>query len=215
MRRTSLLLWGCESRMFHFQDRHRQRGLGIGNFRVEQLFSLLREVDDGALAAPNHCVDCTIRFARACWGSGLSVSLEESGPIIKFAEMLEHYENGRFRILMYHKNSSSEPRYNPPLTRFTPYIENLNPKRYLRVLIGGHLHRAKQIFGETNNNDRAILHALWEMIRELNAPPLCYPLQDIHDATFGFRPDWAKPFLRPTRDVLKAFIDHHRRELQG
>ena len=66
MMKTSLLLGGGESRMFHHQDKHRRLGLGIGNFTADQLFSLLREVDDGALAAPNHCLRCTMRFAGAC-----------------------------------------------------------------------------------------------------------------------------------------------------
>ena len=76
--KTALLLGGGESRMYHHQDMHRRLGLGIGNFTVDQLFSLLREVDDGALAAPNHCLQCTLRFARACLQVGLPAGWLES-----------------------------------------------------------------------------------------------------------------------------------------
>ena len=186
--------------MCFYQDRHRRHGLDLGNFRVEQLFSLKRVVDDGALAAPNHCLGCTQRFAQACWGRGLSLSLEEQGPVIKFVDMLETYHNQAFYLTMYHKNSPLPPRYNPPLTRFSAFHEHLNPKGYVRQLVSAHLHRAYQIFCSPVLPGRSVTsasplstdlvgvqYALWELIRELSEPPLAYPLTIIKSALLGFR----------------------------
>ena len=206
MMKTSLLLGGGESRMFYHQVKHRRLGLGIGNFTADQLFSLLREVDDGALAAPNHCLRCTMRFAGACWGAGLALSLEESGPIIKFTDMLEVYRDRQFFTVMYHKNSPLPPKYNKPLTRFTPYDENLDCKRYLKTLVGGTLHRAYQIYGD--GNPREISYALWELLRELHDAPLHYPVKELRVVTFGFRAEWARPILSGTRSSLDLIVHY-------
>ena len=92
MLKTSLCLGKGESRMCRFQENHRRLGLGIGHFRVEQLSSLPRQVDDGGIAAPNHCLSCATRILQACWGRDLSLSFEESGATIRFADALEHYK---------------------------------------------------------------------------------------------------------------------------
>ena len=106
----------------------------------------------------NELCPCVLGIRLVCFS-------EESGTTIKFADMLETYRNGEFKVIMYHKNALGEPRYNPPSVRFTPFTENLSPKKYLRGLLSGQMHRAKQIYGENEHN--SILHALWELIREL------------------------------------------------
>ena len=103
MAKTALLFGGGESKMYRFQNRHRMFGLGIGQFRVEQLFSLVREVDDGSIAAPNHCLGCVRLFTRACWGFDLGTRLEAYGPATKVADMIELYKDGQFFLSMYHE----------------------------------------------------------------------------------------------------------------
>ena len=188
--------------MYRFEEIHRRLGLGIGHFRVFQLSSLLRQVDDGAIAAPNHCLACVLRFLRRCWGNQMSLSTEESGATIKFADLLETYQNGQFSYSMYHKNSPLPPRYNPLLTRFNPFSENLHPIPYVRSLVSCYLHRSSQIHGEGSHLQ--ITYDMWELIRELQSPPLSYPVPVIIKALHGFRKAWASDILKPTRAVLEA-----------
>ena len=194
MMKCALRIGGGESRM------RRRAGLGLGSFRVRQLFSLVRQVDDGALAAPNHCLGCALRFLRHCWGRSLRTSLEEEGPVIKFCDMLESFSNGRFSITMYRTNSPELPRHNPPMIRLLPHAECLHPVRYVRCLLWGHMHCACQVLGHANQV--GLLYCTFELIRELHATPLVYPCKILKKATFGFRPPWARAILQSVRALL-------------
>ena len=135
---------------------------------------------------------------RIIW-RGMSLSLEEAGPTIKFADTLVHWDGSRYHITPHYLNSPTQHhRFAASRTRFVPseYQEQRVP--YLRTLVLGRIHRVWQISQRQTDLERG----LWELMTELHRPPLRYSWSHLHRACQGVRLQWALGAVLRTRERL-------------
>ena len=165
-------------------------------------------VDDGSIASYVLCSGCLRDFITLCWGEDQQISLEVSGPVMRFGEMIEVHVGGAFHLLPDFHNSQVEEPFSPPTTRYTPFRFQPMPVMYVRALVIGRLHRIYQISGPDHG---LFLRGVYEMLHELHRSPNFYPIFFLRQAILGVRFAPAQLALRHAKAVLKSLLGHSSR----
>lgn len=84
--KTSLLLGEGEGLFFSDPVRQAAERFAIPGYTLDQLVSLIRQIDDGAVASWVFCVSCLLALMQLLWSDDQEVSTEESGSRIRFCD---------------------------------------------------------------------------------------------------------------------------------
>ena len=133
----------------------------------------------------------------------MSISLEEAGDLIRFADVLVSWTGTGFRIKPYFLNSpTSHKQFTQPRVRFVPEHLQVRKISYLRSLILGRVRRCRQISTAQEDLERG----LWELLAELHRGPLRYSWDQLFGACQGIRPDWAQAAVQKTRQRISFLL---------
>lgn len=199
----SLLLGEGESLMYASEWMQRGAGFWIPEASLRETLSLLRIVDDGGIASTVYCETCCVDFLRETWGRRWKITIEESGPVVKFGDTIEYIVGDRVLSRPFYTASPFGPQLDPLVrTRFIPFHHSWRPVAYARVLFLGAIHRSAQL---TECNLTSAERAIWEIVYALRQPVNAYPWTTLRHALRGIRMPWAIGTLRRARLRLEAF----------
>jgi hypothetical protein len=201
---VSILSGEGESRFMNIQQLWEYHGYGVLGLEPWQVFSMLRLMDDGCIAATCHCSSCIDHLLGLMWGPSMRVTTEEEGHTIKVGDAFERYINGRFYLFALYPDSPHSPPLVPTKVRHVPFQYQPRPIGYARTLFLGALHRAHQLRG---NNHNEFLRALWEKAHLLHAEPLAYPWPVLKKSLLGIKLEWATRAIQRVR-ITMELLEH-------
>lgn len=201
---VSILLGEGESRFLNWQRLWEAHGFGVDGLLPTQLFSMIRIVDDGCIAATCHCGECIQHLLGLLWGVTMKITTEEEGHTIKVSDTFERYVHGQFLLFPLYPDSPHAPPLLPAKVRHIPYDAHPRPVRYIRSLLLATMHRAYQLRGDI---PREIIRALLEKSDALHRHELGYPWGLILKALVGIRLRWASAPVRRVRLILELLRD--------
>ncbi len=198
--KTSVILGKEEGLFRHSVRRQIQWGFWFFGYTLEQIFSMIRYVDDGVVASHVLCKKCITSLVGRLWPN-LDVSWEEEGDAIRALDMLVMVRNGRFFIVPHNKaHTPLEPSSNIFVARYTPKSLCYNPVQYIKAMLIGRLSRVNQLM---SGDGLHMYLAAMELFQELTSTVNRYSWEDCRRASLGLRLGWARNSLQQLRVTVK------------